>query len=68
MADTEQVTAEQVLAIVQQRFPREWEIAVQQAYIANLEAALKERDGSAAERAAAQATLMGDAASNEVAE
>ena len=45
MADTEQVTAEQVLAIIQQRFPREWEIAVQQTYIANLEAALKERDG-----------------------
>lgn len=45
MSETEQVTAEQVLQIVGQRFPREYEIAVQQAYIANLEAALKERDG-----------------------
>ena len=68
MTELNTLSPEQVLAIVQQRFPREYEIAVQQAYIANLEAALKERDGSAAERAAAQATLMGDAASNEVAE
>ena len=45
MTEPNTLSAEQVLAIVQQRFPREYEIAVQQAYIANLEAALKERDG-----------------------
>ena len=45
MIEPNTLSAEQVLAIVQQRFPREYEIAVQQAYIANLEAALKERDG-----------------------
>lgn len=45
MMEPNTLSAEQVLAIVQQRFPREYEIAVQQAYIANLEAALKERDG-----------------------
>ena len=49
MADTEQVTAEQVLAIIQQRFPREWEIAVQQAYISNLENALKQKDSDEAD-------------------
>jgi hypothetical protein len=41
MTDANRLNAEQVLAIVQQRFPREYEIAVQQAYIANLETALR---------------------------
>lgn len=45
MSNPNNLNAEQVLAIVQQRFPREYEIAVQQAYIANLEAALSEKDG-----------------------
>lgn len=43
MSDVTQVSAEQVLAIVKQRYPLQYEIAVQQAYIANLEAAVKER-------------------------
>jgi hypothetical protein len=47
MSDPNTLNAEQVLAIISQRFPREYEIAVQQAYIANLEAALKEKqDGN----------------------
>lgn len=44
MSDPNNLNAEQVLAIVQQRFPREYEIAVQQAYIANLESALAAKD------------------------
>lgn len=44
MSDPNNLTAEQVLAVVQQRFPREYEIAVQQAYISNLESALAEKD------------------------
>ena len=40
---------EQVLAIVQQRFPREYEIAVQSAYISNLEGALKQTEGEDAD-------------------
>jgi hypothetical protein len=44
MTDPSNLNAEQVLAIVRQRFPREHEIAVQQAYIANLEHALAEKD------------------------
>jgi len=45
MTDPSNLNAEQVLAIVQQRFPREYEIAVQSAYIANLEGALQDKKG-----------------------
>lgn len=44
MTDPNKLNTEQVLGIVQQRFPREYEIAVQQAYISNLESALAEKD------------------------
>lgn len=43
MSEPHNLSSEQVLAIVQQRFPREYEIAVQQAYIANLESALSDK-------------------------
>lgn len=46
MTDPSNLNAEQVLAIVRQRFPREHEIAVQQAYISNLENALKEKENN----------------------
>jgi hypothetical protein len=39
------LSANDVLAVVQQRFPREYEIAVQQVYIRNLEASVKEGGG-----------------------
>lgn len=45
MSDPTNIEPQQVLAIIQQRFPLHYETAVQSAYIANLEAALKERDG-----------------------
>jgi hypothetical protein len=41
MTDPTNLTADHVLSIVRERFPREFEIATQQAYIQNLEAALK---------------------------
>ena len=42
---TESIHEREVLAVIERRWPLHYEIAVQQAYIANLEAALKERDG-----------------------
>ena len=44
MSDPKQLDEKVVLGIVQQRWPREYEIAVQQAYISNLESALAEKD------------------------
>lgn len=49
MTDPTQLNPEQVLTIIQQRFPREHEIAVQQAYISNLENALKQKDSDEAD-------------------
>ena len=46
MSKPDALTEKQVLEIIQQRWPREYEIAVQQAYIANLESALAEKDES----------------------
>lgn len=44
MSDPTQLTPEQVLTIIQQRFPREYEICLQAAYIQNLEAVIREGD------------------------
>jgi hypothetical protein len=44
MTNPTQLNPEQVLTIIQQRFPREFEIATQQAYIQNLEAVIREGD------------------------
>jgi hypothetical protein len=41
-ANLNNLNATDVLAVVQQRFPREYEIAVQQVYIRNLEAAVNQ--------------------------
>lgn len=49
MTDHTQLNPEQVLAIIRERFPREFEIATQQAYIGNLENALKEKDSDEAD-------------------
>lgn len=46
MTDPNQLNPEQVLAIIRERFPREFEIATQQAYIGNLENALKEKENN----------------------
>lgn len=44
MSTPDQIDEKQVIEIMRQRFPREFEIAVQQAYISNLENALREMD------------------------
>ena len=44
--DPKNIDPQQVLAIIQQRFPREYEICVQQAYILNLQSALAEKDSA----------------------
>jgi len=49
MTDPSNLNAEQVLAIVRQRFPREYEICLQAAYIGNLESALEEKDSDEAD-------------------
>ena len=44
MSTPDQVDEKQVIEIMRQRFPREFEIAVQQAYISNLQSALAGKD------------------------
>lgn len=44
MTDPTQLNERDVLAVIQQRFPREYEIAAQQVYIANLQRALEAAD------------------------
>ena len=45
MSDEKNIDPQAVLAVLQRRFPREYEIAVQSAYIANLEGALQDKKG-----------------------
>ena len=43
MSNPKTIDPQAILVIMQQRFPREYEICLQQAYIVNLENALKEQ-------------------------
>jgi hypothetical protein len=49
MSNPKTIDPQAILAIVQQRFPREYEICLQQAYIGNLESALEEKDSDEAD-------------------
>ena len=49
MSDAKTIDPQTVLAVLQQRFPREYEICLQAAYISNLESALAEKDSGDAD-------------------
>ena len=46
MVEPTRIDPDAVIAIMQNRFPKEYEICIQQAYIQNLEAALRGKEES----------------------
>lgn len=46
MNELGKIDSEKIIAIMQNRFPKEYEICIQQAYIQNLEAALRSKEES----------------------
>ena len=49
MSNAKNIDPQAILAVLQQRFPREYEICLQAAYISNLENALAEEDSDDAD-------------------
>ena len=45
MSNAKTIDPQNILAVLQQRFPREYEICLQAAYISNLEGALQDKKG-----------------------